>query len=147
MREFIQLLRGGARSIARATVLATPLALLACSSDPVATSAFEAAPHATDQLADDRADDVTLRLGAREVRVRCALSCEDARAEHTRLRDACAADPTSTPHAVTAGDTSLVALGCCTEAATAYQRACGTEAIAACASRWLAECESGRLAP
>ncbi|MDQ3035143.1 MAG: hypothetical protein M3Y87_22240 [Myxococcota bacterium] len=89
---------------------------------------------------------IVVRAGGRDVRVRCALSCDDARAELARLRDDCVADPTSTPHHVVARG-PLVALGCCTESEHVYARACGVETIAGCAARWLAECDSGRLPP
>lgn len=87
---------------------------------------------------------IAVRMGTRDVRVRCALTCERARGQLTRLRDGCVADPTSTPHHLDPSR-ALIALGCCTEAATAYQRACDDGASGACVSRWSAECESGRI--
>lgn len=85
-------------------------------------------------------------MGTREVHVRCALTCERAGGQLALLRDRCVSDPTSTPHHL---DTSapLIALGCCTEATTAYQQACDDQALTSCLSRWSAECESGRIAP
>jgi hypothetical protein len=113
----------------------------ACSGGSADTAS---APRPTRDLATD--EPITVRAGGREVRVRCALACDGARAELTRQRDQCVADPTSTPHHVVAA-VPLVALGCCTEAEHVYRQACGLEALEPCASRWLAECESGTLAP
>jgi hypothetical protein len=92
-------------------------------------------------------DPIVVEVGARRVPVRCATGCDGARAELGALRERCIDDPTSTPHHVVAAGASLVALGCCTDAMTAYRQACGIEALEACSSRWIAECESGRIAP
>ena len=101
-----------------------------------------AAPTPREQAA--LSEPITVRMGTRDVQVRCASGCEGARAQLTELRDGCVADPTSTPHHLDPAP-ALIALGCCTEAATAYQRACEDATTGPCASRWSAECDSGRI--
>jgi len=127
------------RLVARAVLAGLALALLgACADDR----------HEAPAPRDDRAlsEPISVRMGTRDVRVRCALSCERARDQLTLLRDRCVADPTSTPHHLDPSE-ALIALGCCTEAATAYERACGDEVTTSCRSRWSAECDSGRIGP
>ncbi len=88
------------------------------------------------------ADPVAVRMGGRTVRVRCAVGCDAASAELTRLAFDCELDPLSTPHHV--GESrALVRLGCCAESESAYRQACGEEGVEACVSRWAAECHHG----
>lgn len=138
MTDLIELLRAIVRSVGFAGFL---VLTVACGMDPDS-------PPPRDRTARGpaTAEPIVVRAGARDVPMRCALACDEARTELTRLRDACVTDPTSTPHAVVAQG-SLVALGCCTESEHVYAQACGTESIAPCTARWLAECESGTLAP
>lgn len=88
-------------------------------------------------------DPIRIRVGAREVQVQCAFGCEDARREMSAQQRQCVSDPMSTPRHVS-DHAAWIALGCCTEAARIYRQACGVETLEACASRWIAECESGR---
>lgn len=107
----------------------------------------EMAPTSSDRAPRDQAalsEPITVRMGTRDVRVRCAFGCERAREQLTELRDGCVADPISTPHHLDPSR-ALIALGCCTEAATAYQRACDDATTGPCVSRWSAECDSGRI--
>lgn len=85
---------------------------------------------------------ISVRIGGREVRVRCGVSCGEVTSELSRLDDGCMHDPMSTPHHVVA-EGSLLSLGCCTEARAAYEQACGIEAVLGCVSAWGARCESG----
>lgn len=110
--------------------------LLACDA-PTGVGAVSAAPARSDD------DPIRIRVGAREVQVQCAFGCEDARREMSAQQRQCVNDPMSTPRHVT-DHASWIALGCCTEAARIYREACGLETLEACASRWIAECESGR---
>lgn len=95
---------------------------------------------------DDRAlgEPISMRMGGRQVSVRCALACEPARDQLGRLRDRCVADPMSTPHHIETAP-ARIALACCAEAAAAYEEACGEPSLAGCVSRWSAECESRRI--
>lgn len=122
---------------------ALALAISACTCD----AAPEPLPHDPPRRDEPAlAEPISIRRGARELLVRCALSCEGARGELERQRASCASDPTSTPHQVSDAP-AIVALGCCTEAEAAYREACGVEGIESCVSRWSAECASGTLAP
>ena len=92
-----------------------------------------------------RAEAISIRMGGREVRVRCEVECADLIDELSRLHASCMHDPMSTPHHVV-DHGPLLSLGCCTETRAAYERACGLEGPAeSCESGWGARCESGRL--
>ncbi|UJR79355.1 hypothetical protein [Sandaracinus amylolyticus] len=113
----------------------------------VLSACTERAPEdPTPPRVEERSEPIAIRRGGREVRVRCALTCEGARDELGRQQRACVGDPTSTPHHVS-DRAAMIALGCCSEAEGAYAEACGMEGLEACASRWSAECASGRLQP
>lgn len=127
-------------ALLRAVVRIVAMLACACTSAP----SREADPPRRDEPA--LAEPVSIRRGGRELLVRCALSCDGARAELTRQQRACVSDPSSTPHAITDAP-AMIALGCCTEAEGAYRDACGIEGLEPCVSRWSAECASGRLAP
>lgn len=110
-----------------------------CGAPPVAPPS---SPPRTDEPA--LAEPISIRRGARELRVRCALACDSVRAELALHQRACASDPASTPHHVS-DEPAMIALGCCTESESAYRDACGIEGLESCVSRWSAECASGRL--
>lgn len=133
-------LPGITRVLRRIVQIVLALALAACTSRPDAP-----APVVT-RRDDEPSEPISIRRGTRELRLRCALTCDAARAELARQQRACASDPTSTPHAVSDAP-PMIALGCCTEAEGAYREACGVEGLESCVSRWSAECASGRLTP
>ena len=90
-------------------------------------------------------DPIAVRMGEREVRVRCAMERAALEDELSGLHAVCVHDPTSTPHHVSV-DRSMISLGCCTQTRAAYERACGLEGAAGPrVSAWGARCESGRL--
>ncbi len=89
-----------------------------------------------------RQEPIAVRIGGREVRVQCGVECAELTGELSRLHGGCMHDPMSTPHLV-AESGALVSLGCCTQARTAYEQACGLEGQGRCESAWGARCESG----
>lgn len=107
--------------------------LIGCS-DPAPPPTSAAAPTGT-------SEGITVRVGGRDVIVHCAMACDDARTDLTRLSAECLRNPTSAPHRVAVGG-AVLALGCCEEASVAYERGCGHEGLPGCASRWLAECQA-----
>lgn len=108
------------------------LALLACSDPPPPSSSIPPS------IATE--DGVRVHVGGREVVVHCALTCAATETELTRLSGECVANPASGPHHVTAGG-ALLTIGCCEEAALAYDRGCGHEGLPGCAQGWTARCQ------
>ena len=129
-------------AVPTACLAALAVAILGSCSDERETEPGPGERTAREQAA--LSEPITVRMGTRDVQVRCASGCEGARAQLTELRDGCVADPTSTPHHLDPAP-ALIALGCCTEAAAAYQRACEDATTGPCVSRWSAECDSGRI--
>ena len=131
--------RAMARALASVTFVVALTCLGACSSgeSPEAEPARPAPPRGPAS-----AEPISVRMGGRQVPVRCALGCEDATRELTRLAQGCELDPLSTPHHVS-DRPALIHLACCEEAMSAYRQGCGVEAIEACVSRWSAGCSSG----
>jgi hypothetical protein len=123
----------------RAILTVVAVAMLGCGH-------AERSPDAGPQRVDGPPQDpIAVRVGEREVRVRCGFACGEVGAELARLHAGCVRDPMSTPHHVT-DRPELVAFGCCTVARTAYEAACGIEgSVERCASEWGARCDSGRL--
>lgn len=115
----------------RALVIGALLAL-ACS-DP-------APPPSAAPITSATEDGIRVRVGGREVVVHCALTCPTTETELTRLSADCTTSPASGPHRV-ATSGPVLTLGCCQEAVLAYDRACGHEALPACANRWETRCE------
>lgn len=129
-------------AMSTACLAALAVAILGGCGDERETGLVPAEPTPREQAA--LSEPITVRMGTRAVPVRCALGCDAARAQLTGLRDGCLADPTSTPHHLDPAP-ALIALGCCTEAASAYRRACEDATTGPCVSRWSAECDSGRI--
>lgn len=126
---------------ARALVVGAFCLALACAQGCSSGEAREEEPRPAPR-GPASAEPVSVRMGGRHVPVRCALSCEDASRELTRLSQGCELDPLSTPHHVS-DRPALIHLACCEEAMSAYRQGCGVEAIEACVSRWGARCSSG----
>ena len=88
---------------------------------------------------------VRIQRGMRAVDVHCALECGNAQVELSRLQRDCVRDPQSTVHHVTER-APMIALGCCTEAASVFTEACGDEStLGACIRRWSSHCERGEM--
>ena len=85
-------------------------------------------------------DGVRVRAGGREILVHCALTCDATRAELDRLSSDCANDPSSQPHLLSTSE-AIITLGCCQEAAIAYDRGCGHETLADCTAAWSSQCQ------
>jgi len=133
---------GAAQSAPTRAALIAAVVLAACTAPP--EGGTPAGPERAPRDDRELGDPIVVRMGGRELRVRCALACDRAREQLTGLRDGCVSDPTSTPHHLDTAP-AMIALACCTEAAAAYERACGDAALAACVSRWSAECDAGRV--
>ncbi|MFO0684080.1 MAG: hypothetical protein U0234_18655 [Sandaracinus sp.] len=117
----------------RGAALACVLALAACSEPPPA----EAPVPITGAT---QGDGVSVRVGGRDVAVRCALACPATETELGRLSHDCETSPMSGPHRVSTGG-PVLSIACCQEAALAYDRACGQEALGGCVQSWSARCE------
>lgn len=116
--------------------------LAACALATIACGQPEAPPSsATPSAATGTSEGITVRVGGRDVIVHCAMTCDAARTDLSRLSAECMSNPTSAPHRVAVGG-AVLALGCCEEASVAYERGCGHEGLPGCASRWLAECQA-----
>jgi hypothetical protein len=111
---------------------AIALLLVACSEPPPSTAASSSAT----------TEGVRVEVGGRDVVVHCVLACDAMTSELTRLSSDCVRTPTSGPHQV-ASEGAVLVIACCQEAALAYDRGCGHETLAGCASHWQASCESG----
>ena len=91
------------------------------------------------------AESLRIQRGMRAIDVLCALECGNAQVELSRLQRDCVRDPQSTVHHVT-DRAPMIAIGCCTEAASVFTEACGDEStLGACIRRWSSHCERGEL--
>lgn len=127
--------------MAEARTLALACLLFGC------TREAPVAPLASDQPSPAFATSESLRVqrGMRDMDVHCALECGNAQVELSRLQRDCVRDPQSTVHHVT-DRAPMIALGCCTEAASVFSEACGDEGLlGACIRRWASHCERGEL--